>query len=209
MTNGWVDIKNADVILAWAATPPRIIPAVSSGPSRRRRRATRRSSSVDPRFTRTAAVADLYSPIRAGHGHRLSPRHHPLRHREQPLPRGLRQAPHQRVAADRPEVRVRRRALLGLRRGDRHLRQGTWAYQPDAKTGREDRPDAAEPALRLPAPEEARRPLHARDGRTDLRHAEGHLPQGLRDRDLDRQRPASGERSRTRSDGRSTRPACR
>ena len=43
---------------------PRTIPAASSGRSRRARitRVARRSSCVDPRFTRTAAVADLYSP---------------------------------------------------------------------------------------------------------------------------------------------------
>ena len=71
------------------------------------------------------------------------------------------------------------------------------------------RPDAREPALRLPAPEEARRPLHAGDGREDLRHAEGDVPQGLRDRDVDRQRPSGSARSRTRSAGPSTRRASR
>ena len=49
-----------------------------------------------------------------------------------------------------------------------------WAYEADPKTkAYARRSDAPGSALRLPAPEEARRPLHAGDGRADLRHAEG------------------------------------
>ena len=66
MTNGWVDIKNADVILAMGGNPAENHPVGFKWfvEAQKTRNAT--LVVVDPRFTRTAAVADLYSPIRAG-----------------------------------------------------------------------------------------------------------------------------------------------
>lgn len=66
MTNGWVDIKNADVILAMGGNPAENHPVgfrwfVDAMKSRNARLVV-----VDPRFTRTAALADVYAPIRAG-----------------------------------------------------------------------------------------------------------------------------------------------
>ena len=40
---------------------------------------------VDPRFTRTSAVADIHVPIRAGTRHRVPRRHHSLHPRERAL----------------------------------------------------------------------------------------------------------------------------
>ena len=51
---------------------------------------------VDPRFTRTSAVADLHVPIRAGIGHRVPRRHHPLHPRERALLPRVRRQLHQR-----------------------------------------------------------------------------------------------------------------
>ena len=71
------------------------------------------------------------------------------------------------------QVRLRRRALHRLRRGEGRVRQGRPG--PTRRIRRRKAycvdPTHEEPALRLPAPEEARRPLHAGDGRADLRHA--------------------------------------
>jgi len=66
MTNGWVDIKNADVILAMGGNPAENHPVgfkwfIEAKISRNAKLVV-----VDPRFTRTAAVADFYSPIRVG-----------------------------------------------------------------------------------------------------------------------------------------------
>lgn len=66
MTNGWVDIKNADVILAMGGNPAENHPVgfkwfIEAKKTRRAKLVV-----VDPRFTRTAAVADLYAPIRPG-----------------------------------------------------------------------------------------------------------------------------------------------
>ncbi len=193
MTNGWVDIKNTDVILAMGGNPAENHPVGFKWFLEARKTRGAKIVAVDPRFTRTGALADLYAPVRAGIGHRLPPRNHPVRDRDEALPRGLRQAPHQRPLHHRREVRLQRRPLLRVRRGQGGLRQ----EQLGLRGRRQDEgvrggPDAPEPALRLPAPEGARGPLHARDGRADLRDAEGQVPEGLRDRDFDRQRRTGG-----------------
>src|SRR5437867_8606569 len=66
MTNGWVDIKNADVILAMGGNPAENHPVGFKWFMEARKTRNAKIVAVDPRFTRTAAVADLYSPIRAG-----------------------------------------------------------------------------------------------------------------------------------------------
>src|SRR5262249_53248022 len=66
MTNGWVDIKNADVILAMGGNPAENHPVGFNWFMEARKVRNAKLVVVDPRFTRTAAVADVYSPIRAG-----------------------------------------------------------------------------------------------------------------------------------------------
>jgi formate dehydrogenase major subunit len=66
MTNGWVDIKNADVILCMGGNPAENHPCGFKWAIEARKTRNAKIVAVDPRFTRTAAVADVYSPIRAG-----------------------------------------------------------------------------------------------------------------------------------------------
>ena len=66
MTNGWVDIKNADVILAMGGNAAENHPVGFKWFIEAKKNRGAKLVVVDPRFTRTAAVADLYSPIRAG-----------------------------------------------------------------------------------------------------------------------------------------------
>jgi formate dehydrogenase major subunit len=66
MTNGWVDIKNSDVILAMGGNPAENHPVGFRWFMEARRGRGAKIVAVDPRFTRTAAVADLYAPIRPG-----------------------------------------------------------------------------------------------------------------------------------------------
>ena len=66
MTNGWVDIKNADVILAMGGNPAENHPVGFKWFIEAKKSRSAKLVVVDPRFTRTAAVADLYSPIRVG-----------------------------------------------------------------------------------------------------------------------------------------------
>jgi formate dehydrogenase major subunit len=66
MTNGWVDIKNADVILAMGGNPAENHPVGFRWFLEARRARGAKLVVVDPRFTRTAAVADVYAPLRPG-----------------------------------------------------------------------------------------------------------------------------------------------
>ncbi len=66
MTNGWVDIKNADVVLCMGGNPAENHPCGFKWAIEAKKTRNAKLVAVDPRFTRTAAVADVYSPIRAG-----------------------------------------------------------------------------------------------------------------------------------------------
>jgi formate dehydrogenase major subunit len=66
MTNTWQDIKNANVILAMGGNPAEAHPCGFKWVTEAKQHNHARLVVVDPRFTRTAAVADLYAPIRPG-----------------------------------------------------------------------------------------------------------------------------------------------
>ena len=66
MTNNWVDIKNADVILVMGGNPAENHPCGFKWAIEAKKTRNAKLICVDPRFNRTAAVSDLYVPIRAG-----------------------------------------------------------------------------------------------------------------------------------------------
>jgi len=66
MTNGWVDIKNADMILVMGGNPAENHPCGFKWAIEAKRNRNAKLIVVDPRFTRTAAVSDHYVQIRAG-----------------------------------------------------------------------------------------------------------------------------------------------
>jgi formate dehydrogenase major subunit len=66
MTNGWVDIKNTDMMLIMGGNPAENHPCGFKWPIEAKRIRNAKMIVVDPRFTRTAAVADLFCQIRAG-----------------------------------------------------------------------------------------------------------------------------------------------
>ncbi len=66
MTNGWTDIQNADVVLAMGGNPAENHPVGFRFVMEARRRRNAKLVAVDPRFNRTAAVADHFVQIRAG-----------------------------------------------------------------------------------------------------------------------------------------------
>ncbi len=65
MTNHWVDLRNSDVVLVMGANPASNHP-VSMKWIVKARENGGKLVVVDPRFTQTAAKADIYSPIRSG-----------------------------------------------------------------------------------------------------------------------------------------------
>ena len=66
MTNGWVDIKNTDMMLIMGGNPAENHPCGFKWAVEAKRVRNAKMIVVDPRFTRTAAVADLFAQIRAG-----------------------------------------------------------------------------------------------------------------------------------------------
>src|SRR5690349_3986167 len=66
MTNGWIDIKNTDMMLIIGGNPAENHPCGFKWPIEAKRNRNAKMIVVDPRFTRTAATADLFVQIRAG-----------------------------------------------------------------------------------------------------------------------------------------------
>jgi len=66
MTNGWADVANADLVLVMGGNPAENHPVGFRFVMEAKRRRKAKLVVVDPRFTRTAAMADVYVQIRAG-----------------------------------------------------------------------------------------------------------------------------------------------
>jgi formate dehydrogenase major subunit len=66
MTNGWVDIKNTDMMLIMGGNPAECHPCGFKWAIEAKRNRDAKIIVVDPRFTRTASTADLFCQIRAG-----------------------------------------------------------------------------------------------------------------------------------------------
>ena len=66
MTNHWVDIKNADVVVIMGGNAAEAHPCGFKWVTEAKAHNNATLIVVDPRFTRSAAVADYYAPIRSG-----------------------------------------------------------------------------------------------------------------------------------------------
>ena len=66
MTNGWVDIKNTDMMLIMGGNPAENHPCGFKWAIEAKRNRNAKMVVIDPRFTRTASVADVFAQIRAG-----------------------------------------------------------------------------------------------------------------------------------------------
>ncbi len=66
MTNGWVDIKNTDMMLIMGGNPAENHPCGFKWAIEAKRNRNAKMIVIDPRFTRTASVADMFAQIRAG-----------------------------------------------------------------------------------------------------------------------------------------------
>jgi len=66
MTNHWVDIKNTDLVLIMGGNAAEAHPCGFKWVTEAKAHRKAKLIVVDPRFTRSAAVSDFYTPIRAG-----------------------------------------------------------------------------------------------------------------------------------------------
>jgi formate dehydrogenase major subunit len=63
MTNHWIDLANSDCIMAIGGNPAETFPIAFGWVARAQEKGAKLIA-VDPRFTRTAATADIYAPLR-------------------------------------------------------------------------------------------------------------------------------------------------
>jgi formate dehydrogenase major subunit len=66
MTNNWVDIKNADLILIMGGNAAEAHPCGFKWVTEAKEKRGAKLVVVDPRYTRSAAVSDFYTPLRTG-----------------------------------------------------------------------------------------------------------------------------------------------
>ncbi|MGA2711968.1 MAG: molybdopterin-dependent oxidoreductase, partial [Bryobacteraceae bacterium] len=66
MTNGWIDIKNTDMMLIMGGNPAENHPCGFKWAIEAKHQRNAKMIVVDPRYTRTAATSDLHLQIRAG-----------------------------------------------------------------------------------------------------------------------------------------------
>jgi len=66
MTNNWVDIRNANVVIIMGGNPAEAHPVGFKWVIEAKIRNGAKVIVIDPRFNRSASVADFYTPIRAG-----------------------------------------------------------------------------------------------------------------------------------------------
>ncbi len=65
MTNHWIDIKNSDCIIIMGSNAAENHPVSFKYVTKAMEKGAKLIS-VDPRFTRTSAKADIYAPLRSG-----------------------------------------------------------------------------------------------------------------------------------------------
>ena len=194
MTNGWIDIKNTDMMLIMGGNPAENHPCGFKWAIEAKRQRNAKMIVVDPRFTRTAAMADHVPADPRRRRHRVPRRRDSLRARESAHRQRISGQLHQRGVRDQGRLQAaRRRPVFRLRRG--HARPTTGPpgitrkraqRQPQPTARRRCPPnvaydtDARTSALRLSTAEEAVFALHAGDGGAHHRHPEGSVPEGRR-----------------------------
>ncbi len=187
MTNHWVDIKNADVVLIMGGNAAEAHPCGFKWVIEAKQHNKAKLVVVDPRFTRSAAMSDYYAPIRAGSDiaflggviNYLSRATTRSRHE---YVRNYTNAPF--IVGD--DYKFEDGLFSGYDDDKRSYDPKSWGYEMgDDGFAKVDMTMEA-PALRAAGHEAPLRALHARDGEPDHRHAEGQVPEGLRVHRLDR-----------------------
>ena len=177
MTNSWNDIKNADVILIMGGNAAEAHPCGFKWVTEAKANNGAKLIVVDPRFTRSAAVADLYAPLRPG--------------TDIAFLSGVMRYLLANGKIQQEYVKAFTNASYIVKEGYK-FEDGLFSGYDESKTGLhrplglglrvrraghgQGRRDPAEPALRHQPAEGPCRALHARDGRTHLRHAQGQVP---------------------------------
>ena len=178
MTNSWTDIKNTDLVVIMGGNAAEAHPCGFKGVTEAKANRGAKLIVVDPRFTRSAAVADFYAPIRQGSdiAFLLGVINYCIQNDkvQWEYTKAFTNAPYlvkegygyqDGLFTGYDEVQARLRSCdLGVRDRRRRLRQS--------------RRYATGPALRLEPAQGARQAVHAGAGLAHLRHPEGQVPEG-------------------------------
>ena len=180
MTNSWTDIRNTDLVVIMGGNAAEAHPCGFKWVTEAKANRGAKLIVVDPRFTRSASVADFYAPIRQGTdiAFLLGVINYCIKNDkvQWEYVKAFTNAAYHREG----RLRLQGRPVHRLRRGKARLRQ--------VDLGIRDRRRTASPwsMTRCSNPrcvwnllKAARRDLHARNGRAHLRHAEGQVPEGL------------------------------
>ncbi len=106
MTNHWVDIKNTDLAIIMGGNAAEAHPCGFKWVTEALEHRKAKLIVVDPRFTRSAAIADVYAPIQSRHRHRVPGRGHQLPAVEQQDSSGVREGVYERPVPDQGRVCV-------------------------------------------------------------------------------------------------------
>ena len=190
MTNSWTDIKNADLVIVMGGNAAEAHPCGFKWVTEAKANRGARLIVVDPRFTRTASVADFYAPIRPGTdiAFLLGVISYCIENDkiQQEYVEGLHQ---RRLTSCKDGFGFSDGLFTGYDEEKREYDKSTWDYEIGSGRLRQGRRRRC--SIRVACAtccKRARRALHAGDGRAHLRHAEGQVPQGLRNDRRDRRR---------------------
>ena len=170
MTNSWTDIKNTDLVVIMGGNAAEAHPCGFKWVTEAKANRGAKLIVIDPRFTRSASVSDVYAPIRQG--------------TDIAFLLGLINYCIQNDKVQREYVKAFTNASYVVKEGftyqdglfsgydeaKRDYDKSTWDYEIGADGFAVVDDSLAESALRLEPAQEPCRDLHARNGRAHLRH---------------------------------------
>ena len=179
MTNHWVDIKNANVVMVMGGNAAEAHPVGFRWAMEAKNNNDATLIVVDPRFTRTASVADIYAPIRSGTD--ITFLSGVLLYLIENNKINAEYVKHYTNASllVRDDFTFEDGLFSGYDVGKRQYDKSSWNYQFD-ENGYAKRDETLQrSALRVELAETARFPLYAGRGGKHLRYAESGLPQSV------------------------------
>ena len=182
MTNSWTDIRNTDLVIIMGGNAAEAHPCGFKWVTEAKANRGAKLIVVDPRFTRSAVGRGL-STRRSGRARDIA---FLLGVINYCIQNDKVQWEYVKAFTNAPYLVKEGFGYTGrpvhrLRRGEARLRPVDLGLRARPRRLRRRRRHAAASALRLESAQEARRGLHAGDGRAHLRHAEGQVPEGRRD----------------------------
>ncbi len=179
MTNHWVDIKNANLVVVMGGNAAEAHPVGFRWAMEAKIHNGAKLIVIDPRFTRTASVADFYTPIRSGTDITFLSGVILYLLNNEKFNREYTEAYTNASLIVREDYSFDDGLFSGYNAEKRQYDKTSWNYEAGRKRLRQTRYYAATSALRLEPAEAACFPLYPGCGRKHLRYAEGRLPQSL------------------------------